>query len=654
MENTKSCKNQIILLLVILLSVLGQYCWGDELQMKEEVHVGVIVDMSSMEGKIVESCIAMAISDFYGIHHNYTTRLLLHSRDSNGQHLQALSAALELLYKFKVEAIIGVQTRIESNFLAEIGNKAKLPMVSILGQRTLPPSNKSYSFLVHATPDETSQFKGITALVESFEWRDVILIHGDSDFERDIISYMIDSLQEIFIVHISQHLLVQLVKNAKELGMMSKGYAWVMSATTMNLLQLVDSSVFQSMQGVVGLKSYIPQSKDLHNLTSRLRRKIYIENPSMEVMESSAYGVWAYDSIWAVAEAVERTKVKLPPPARSNTSKSSKQGQGSKLLKEILQTRFRGLSGEFVFKNGRRVSSDAYEIVNVIAILWPGRTTTTPKGRSMMGMNGIKLRIGVPVKIGFNQLVRVDYDPLQSNATYNVTGFCVDVFKAAVELLPYQVEYQFILDTSGMTAETYDDLVYQVYLQNFDAVVGDTTITSNRSLYVDFTIPYTDMGVGMVVPNSFKTFLSPQQYVDALSKGSKHGGISAIIDEIPYIKIFLAMYPGEYLMIKSMSTTNGFGFVSTDLLLIFKFLCFRKGSPLVHDMSWAIEKLREEGELAKLETEWFRSKSTCTSEKSTNGTPDALSVHDFGGLFMISGISSTLALLLFLTLLLKK
>ncbi|KAF3434908.1 hypothetical protein FNV43_RR21995 [Rhamnella rubrinervis] len=91
-------------------------------------------------------------------------------------------------------------------------------------------------------------------------------------------------------------------------------------------------------------------------------------------------------------------------------------------------------------------------------------------------------------------------------------------------------------------------------------------------------------------------FVSTEEYVDALSKRSKHGG-----------------------------------------------------SPLVHDMSWTIEKLREEGELAKLETEWFRSKSTCTFEESSNGTPDALSAHDFGGLFMISGISSTLALLLFST-----
>lgn len=60
----------------------------------------------------------------------------------------------------------------------------------------------------------------------------------------------------------------------------------------------------------------------------------------------------------------------------------------------------------------------------------------------------------------------------------------------------------------------------------------------------------------------FKPYCSPEEYAKALSRGSKHGAVSAIVDEIPYIKIFLAKYPGEYSMTKYIPTTNGFGFVS--------------------------------------------------------------------------------------------
>ena len=36
-------------------------------------------------------------------------------------------------------------------------------------------------------------------------------------------------------------------------------------------------------------------------------------------------------------------------------------------------------------------------------------------------------------------------------------------------------------------------------MQKFDAVVGDTTIVASRSSYVDFTLPYSESGVSMVV-----------------------------------------------------------------------------------------------------------------------------------------------------------
>jgi ionotropic glutamate receptor len=38
-----------------------------------------------------------------------------------------------------------------------------------------------------------------------------------------------------------------------------------------------------------------------------------------------------------------------------------------------------------------------------------------------------------------------------------------------------------------------------IEMQKFDAVVADTTIVANRSTYVDFTLPYSESGVSMVV-----------------------------------------------------------------------------------------------------------------------------------------------------------
>lgn len=60
-----------------------------------------------------------------------------------------------------------------------------------------------------------------------------------------------------------------------------------------------------------------------------------------------------------------------------------------------------------------------------------------------------------------------------------------------------------------------------------------------------------------------KAYYSYEQYANALSKGGKHDGADAIIDEVPYIKMFLGKHSNEYAMVKSQPITSGFGFVST-------------------------------------------------------------------------------------------
>ncbi|KAA3458519.1 glutamate receptor 1.3-like [Gossypium australe] len=242
-----------------------------------EVGVGLIADMGSKEGKIIQSCLSMAISDFYGLHRDYQMRIVLHTRDSKGDPLLALSAAFKLSEDNKVKVILSAQkSTLEAKFLAEFGDHTKIPVISIQG----------------------------------------------------------------FI----------------------------------DFMHLLSSSTID---------------------------------------ESS------------------------------------------------------------------------------------------PRGR-MMQTSSKTLRIAVPTTNGFPQLLKVDHDPHTNTTIFS--GFCIDAFKIAMAGLNYQVFYQFVPFeyNNPNIGEAYDDLIYQVYLQNYDAVVGDITITANRSSYVDFTLPYTDMGVGMV------TRLSPK------------------------------------------------------------------------------------------------------------------------------------------------
>jgi len=114
--------------------------------------------------------------------------------------------------------------------------------------------------------------------------------------------------------------------------------------------------------------------------------------------------------------------------------------------------------------NSKNTSTYSTSKNNLGPIIWPGDSSSVPKGWEIP-TNGKKLGIGVPVKDGFSEFVKVTHDP-STNKT-KVTGYCIDVFNAVMGTLPYTVSYEFIpfAKPNGTSSDTYNDLVYQVYLK---------------------------------------------------------------------------------------------------------------------------------------------------------------------------------------------
>ncbi|CAN1327313.1 Glutamate receptor 2.7 [Linum perenne] len=117
--------------------------------------------------------------------------------------------------------------------------------------------------------------------------------------------------------------------------------------------------------------------------------------------------------------------------------------------------------------------------------------------------------------------------------------------------------------------------------------------------------------------------------------------ISAAFLEIPYQRVFINHYCKRFTATPQTFRFGGFGFV------------FQKGSPLAADVSKAILKLSEDGELKKLEEQWFATPRECLDIESDHAT-GSLSLQNFWGLYVITGATSTLCLMVFLVKLLKK
>ncbi|KAK4492159.1 hypothetical protein RD792_002956 [Penstemon davidsonii] len=477
--------------------------------------------------------------------------------------------ALDLLENVEVQAIIIPEISNKELYLAMLGDIAHVPVLSF----SSISSSSEHPYFIQVAEDETTQFHGIAALLDAFKWRSFVFLYEDTANARQIQPYIFNILQEnhlgvsyqaaisltstddqiinelhklmtmkasIILVHLSPSLASQVFRNAKLLGMMNKGFAWIATSKTMDFLDSQGSSVYESMQGVLGFKSYIPSSTDA---VDRVGTKL----PQNQI---------------------EDAKLKKLDLARLRVSSC-----GPSILSEITSSNFTGLGGKIQL-NSRKLARGTYEILNVIgngeiragywtsaygltsgisnsssnileAIIWPGITLMAPESR-LIQMSGKILKVGIPEKSRFPELVSFHYDQESNSSTAD--GFCIDVFKAAMGLLPYKVPFEYVPFDNEYGS--YTDLVKEVYLQ-----------------------------------------------------------------------------------------------------------AFQKGSPIVHDMSRAIVELREKGRLQELENKWFTNRSPLLSPDSEGSEPsqfNTLNLDSFLGLFLLSGISKAIAIIVFFFYLIRK
>ncbi|KAI3863733.1 hypothetical protein MKW98_031325 [Papaver atlanticum] len=542
-----------------------------------EFKVGVVLDMKLPITQVWLTSMNMALSDFYisSAKTSHKRRLVLHVADSNTDILDASFAAINLIQNDEVQAIIGPMTSAQAIYMLHLGKKTQIPVISFSATSpSISPSRNPY--FIRTTHQDSSQVDAIAAVIKTFKWREVVPIYEDTEYGNGIIPYLIDAfhsistrvpyrsvlpesanddriLQElyklmtmqtrVFILHMTTPLGLRVFEKAKSIGMMSKGYVWIVTDGLGDYLSSFNSSVHATMQGVIGIRRYVPKSSRLSSFKSRWKKKFRKDNPDIK-KSLDIYGILAYDTIWLLANAIEKFETLdsrfLKENDVANSSHVARLGIsqiGPNLLQEISNIKFKGLSGDFGLVD-RQLHVHTFHILNLFGsgvreigiwtpsdgiikdisligtrqngnqipthenlhpIIWPGNTTAIPKG--WINPTGEKrLRIGIPVRSSYTEFVRVTRNP-SSNDSADVTGYCIDVFNAAIGLLPYAVPYEFIpfQNSNHTAAGTYNDLIYQVYLQNFDAVVGDITITANRLQYVDFTLPYVEAGASMIV-----------------------------------------------------------------------------------------------------------------------------------------------------------
>ncbi|XP_050936904.1 glutamate receptor 2.7-like isoform X2 [Cucumis melo] len=131
-----------------------------------------------------------------------------------------------------------------------------------------------------------------------------------------------------------------------------------------------------------------------------------------------------------------------------------------------------------------------------------------------------------------------------------------------------------------------------------------------------------------------RAYGNPDDFKEALNRGISNGGVAAIFDEIPYIKVFLRRNPSGFRMVGPTYPTGGLGFA------------FPKGSPLVTYFSRAILNVTEDKvHMNGIENKYLLNENAPPIPDSTDSPLD---VRRFGGLFIITIVANSLSLLIYL------
>ncbi|KAJ1427507.1 Solute-binding protein family 3/N-terminal domain of MltF [Sesbania bispinosa] len=536
--------------------------------------IGSVLDLGSLMGKHQKIAMEIAVQEFNRLS---CSKLNLKIKDSGGNSAQAIASAMDLAQSNQVLAIIGTITKSEATLACELSETIKkVPILSLTSPAATTLSSPQLPHFIQVGEDVNLHMKCIAAIVGEFRWQKVTPIYElsngfssdpgilfslsyslrlvGSEIENHLALPSLSTLSDpksiienelsklkrksnrVFLIVQSSLEMANLVfEKAKQMGLMGKGSVWVIPDGVASLLDSVNSSVIFNMQGVLGFKTHFMETSDtFRKFKFKFRRRFTLEYPEEENINPSIFALQAYDATWTIAQAANKSQGKFSL---------------EEFTEKILSSKFDRLSGKTSSKNDKLLQSPTFNIINVIGksyreltfwspshgfsknivrhkemeintdngsagvfrtVYWPGDSQSVPKGWTHSNEER-KLKIGVPAKGAFTQFVNVTYD--QSRNETSFSGFSISVFKAAVKRLPYNLPYLFVPFNGS-----YDEMVDHVYNKTLDAAVGDTSIMAYRYHLVDFSQPYVESGLDMVVTEQSTKLKGTWIFLEAFTK----------------------------------------------------------------------------------------------------------------------------------------
>ncbi|KAI3716234.1 hypothetical protein L6452_23434 [Arctium lappa] len=509
-------------LLSCFLQTNGSFVVPQEVENEKGIaRIGVVLGQTSRPGKEAKVSIEIAIQDF-NIKNNRSSVLYL--QNSLNKPSRAAIAAKELIDEHDVKAILGGHTWEEASAIAEVISEADhdIPVFLSLADTTPLHATDQWPFLVQAVPSQSTQMNAVAAVLQSWGIQQVTLVYETSHLassSASIISHLSQAFRQtgcelaqilplasgscfvnkelellkrrkrqVFVIHTSLELGICLFLTAKKMNMTGDGYLWIATNEITDLLHSINSTMISSLKGMVGVKSYFPENTpDFQDFRKRFRQKFRSDYPEEDRDEPGIFAVQGYNAVKLLEKDSPENLHHWRPIPATIVEIVSVIGKG---YHSVYWTEGLGFSEIVDDING--ATTYTHSIDNVGQALWPVQPWYAHRRhRNLAESSKNPMRVGVPGQSLFNQFVKVAVDS-ERNRT-SISGFVVAVFDEMMKNMSQSYVFEPFFGS-------YDELIEGLHSEKFDAVAGDVTIVSRRHKYADFTQPYTESGLEMIVP----------------------------------------------------------------------------------------------------------------------------------------------------------
>lgn len=436
----------------------------------------------------------------------------------------------------------------------------------------------SYRYLVRMSASDVTENRALADIISHFNWTRMALLTSRSDYGlnglvvlRDIASHKgwtlvaVESFQEhknLSLVNATTQLLhirsrgarivvlnciagqvSVILRQANNLGM-TDGWVWLVTNGAFAFDGLFESEghIPQYLQGIVGVRHSFGQGKEHSNFDSMWKSKGY----DTSLLDNDATVGHTFDSVLVLAQAIHHMLIDgynitntegLQFSAHSGSGLNAFSPIGETLLKYISNVNSSGVMGPLNFNSNLSPVNAMFDIVNLRSfgfekvgtwndvdglvmeekkeILWPSGKTTIPVDTSLT-MENQTLTI---VTIEEAPFIIRKVSPTD-NGKYALMGYCIDLIEKLQEKLKFSYDVYLVPDgnfgSQDPISKEWNGMVKEILQGRAQMIVASFTISSERQKVLDFTQPFIDLGLTVLIKSinddvDFFAFFKPFQ-----------------------------------------------------------------------------------------------------------------------------------------------